>query len=180
LNRTHFYASSRVPLSFDRLHLRIALHLGPALLFLWRIQTVLQAIHCQSSPDWSTMQYGAAGHQLDTDFGGEGGFLWRTSSALLFWENAEDSCRAVDMLPLDPSSTRPAGSLALLWPLFVSLGFGQFMETLSCALQGRHPIQEVGMTIFEYVDHSQPELTLDLASHGMKRALSGYSIHPSA
>lgn len=96
------------------------------------------------------MQYGAPSRQLDTDFGGEGGYLWRASSALLFWEAAEDSCSAVNMLPTDIQSTRPAGSLALLWPLFLSLGFGQFMETLSCALQGRQPIQEVGMTIFEH------------------------------
>ncbi|KAF2690552.1 hypothetical protein K458DRAFT_483866 [Lentithecium fluviatile CBS 122367] len=150
LNRTHFYASSRVPLSFDRIHLRVALYLLPMMLFLYRISTILEAIHCQTAPNWSTMQYGASGKMLDTDFGGEGGFLWRASSTLLFWESAEESCRAVNMLPVDPGSTRPAGSLALLWPLFVSLGFGQFIETMSCALQGRHPIQEVGMTIFEH------------------------------
>jgi hypothetical protein len=120
------------------------------LLFAYRIQNVLQAIRCQSSPGWSQMQYGAANRQLDTDFGGEGGLLWRVSSSLLFWEDTEASCRAANMLPLDPSSTRPAGSLALLWPLFVSLGLSQFVETLSCALQGRQPLQEVGMTIFEH------------------------------
>jgi hypothetical protein len=96
------------------------------------------------------MQYGSSGRQLDTDFGGEGGFLWRASSTLLFWEDVEDSCKGVNMFPVDPSSTRSAGSLSLLWPLFMSLGFGQFIETMSCALQGRHPIQEVGMTIFEH------------------------------
>jgi hypothetical protein len=34
--------------------------------------------------------------------------------------------------------------------MFVTLGFGQFVDTLACALQGRRPIQEVGMTIFEH------------------------------
>lgn len=96
------------------------------------------------------MQYGAVDRQMETDFGGEGGYLWRGTSTLLFWETTEDSCRAANMLPLNVESTRPAGSLALLWPLFLSLGFGQFVETLSCALQGRHPVQEVGMTIFEH------------------------------
>lgn len=96
------------------------------------------------------MQYGASGRQLDTDFGGDGDFLWRASSALLFWEDVETSCKAVNMFPQSPDQTRPAGSLALLWPLFISLGFGQFIETLSCALQGRRPIQEVGMTVFEH------------------------------
>ncbi|KAF1846720.1 uncharacterized protein K460DRAFT_406911 [Cucurbitaria berberidis CBS 394.84] len=150
LNRTHFYASSRVPLSFDRLYLRVAIYIAPLLLFLFRIQSVLQAIRCQTSPGWSEMQYGAPGRQLDTDFGGDGGYMWRAASALLFWETTEDSCRAANMFPADPESTRPTGSLALLWPLFLSIGFGQFVETLSCALQGRHPIQEAGMTIFEH------------------------------
>ncbi|KAF2268764.1 ubiquitin-protein ligase-like protein [Lojkania enalia] len=150
LNRTHFYASSRVPLSFDRLYLRFALYILPTLLFLYRIQSMLQAIRCQTSPTWSEMQYGAPGRSLDTDFAGEGGIPWRASSALLFWEDVETSCKAVNMFPTDPASTRPLGSLALLWPLFLSLGFSQFIETMSCALQGRHPIQEVGMTIFEH------------------------------
>ncbi|KAJ4351557.1 uncharacterized protein N0V89_006900 [Didymosphaeria variabile] len=150
LNRTYFYASSRVPLSFDRLHLRLALYLLPLLLFVYRIQSVLQAIRCQTNPNWTSMQYGPTGRQLDTDFAGDGGFLWRASSALLFWEDVESSCKAVKMFPIAPDSTRPAGSLALLWPLFISLGFGQFVETLSCALQGRHPVPEVGMTIFEH------------------------------
>ena len=120
------------------------------MLFLYRIQGILQAIRCQTSPGWSEMQYGEPGRSLDTDFSAEGGFLWKTSSALLSWQDVETSCRAVNMFPADPSSTRPAGSLALLWPLFISLGFGQFVETLACALQGRQPVQEVGMTIFEH------------------------------
>jgi hypothetical protein len=119
-------------------------------LFLFRIQSVLQAIRCQTAPTWAEMQYGAPGRGLDTDFAGEGGILYRASSALLSWQDLETSCRAVNMFPVDDGSTRPAGSLSLLWPLFISLGFGQFVETMSCALQGRQPIQEVGMTIFEH------------------------------
>jgi hypothetical protein len=107
-------------------------------------------MRCQTSPGWSDMQYSASGRQLDTDFAGEGGYLWQAASALLFWETTEDSCRAVNMLPIDAESTRPSGSLAMLWPLFLSIGFSQFVETLSCALQGRHPVQEAGMTIFEH------------------------------
>jgi hypothetical protein len=135
-----------VPLSFDRLHLRGALYLLPLLLFVYRIQSVLQAIRCQTNPGWTDVQYGPTGRQLDTDFAGDGGFLWRASSAVLFWEDVEQSCKAVNMFPLAPDTTRPAGSLALLWPLFISLGFGQFVETLACALQGRHPVPEVGST----------------------------------
>ncbi|KAF1993238.1 ubiquitin-protein ligase-like protein [Amniculicola lignicola CBS 123094] len=150
LNRTHFYASSRVPLSFDRIHLRIALYILPTILFVFRIQSILQAIRCQTSPSWSEMQYGALGRDLDTDYAGDSGVLFRASSALLFWESADQSCMAVNMAPVGLDATRPSGSLALLWPLFLSLGFSQFIETLSCALQGRQPVQEVGMTIFEH------------------------------
>lgn len=150
LNRTHFYGNSRTPLSFDRLYLRFSLYVLPLLLFLYQISNVLRAIRCQTSPDWSEMQYGATNRYLDTDFGGEGGYLWRLASTLLFWETTEESCRAVNMLPLNESVTRTSGSLALLWPMFLTLGFGQFVDTLVCALQGRRPIQEVGMTLFEH------------------------------
>ncbi|KAJ5065210.1 hypothetical protein J3E72DRAFT_235591 [Bipolaris maydis] len=150
LNRTHFYGNSRIPLSFDRLYLRFTLYVMPLMLFLYQISNVLRAIRCQTSPDWSDMQYGASGRHLDTDFGGEGGFLWRLGSTILFWETTEESCHAVNMLPQDSSATRDSGSLALLWPIFLSLGFGQFIDTLACALQGRRPIQEVGMTLFEH------------------------------
>ncbi|KAF1945212.1 hypothetical protein EJ02DRAFT_509669 [Clathrospora elynae] len=150
LNRTHFYGNSRVPLNFDRLSVRLALYIAPLALFLYQIQSVLQAIRCQTSPGWSEMQYGAHDRQLDTDFGGDGGYLFKFASALLFWESTEASCRAANMLPLTAGSLRPAGSLALLWPIFLSLGFGQWVETIICALQGRRPIQEVGMTLFEH------------------------------
>ncbi|KAF2204669.1 hypothetical protein GQ43DRAFT_364122 [Delitschia confertaspora ATCC 74209] len=150
LNRTHFYASSRVPLSISSLQLRLALYILPSILFLYRIQSVLQAIRCQTSPDWSEIQYGKAGKQLGIDFAGEGGLLWRISSFLLSWQDVEASCKAVNMLPSDPSSTRPTGSLSLLWPLFISLAFSQFVETLSCSLQNRTPVPETSMSIFEH------------------------------
>ncbi|KAH6614271.1 ubiquitin-protein ligase-like protein [Boeremia exigua] len=150
LNRTQFYASSRVPLSFDRLHMRLALYIIPLMLFTLQNLNMIRAIRCQTSPDWSQMQYGTPGRYLSTDFSGEGGYLYRASSRFLFWETTIDSCQAVGMFPSDADTTRDNGSLALLWPLFMSLGFGQFVETLCCALQGRPPVQEVGMTIFEH------------------------------
>ncbi|KAJ4313157.1 hypothetical protein N0V94_007086 [Neodidymelliopsis sp. IMI 364377] len=150
LNRTQFYASSRVPLSFERFHMRLTLYLVPLLLFTLQNLNMVRAIRCQSSPDFSEIQYGTPGRYLSTDFSGEGGYLYRASSSILFWESVEETCRAVGMLPVAVDETRKNGSLALLWPLFLSLGFGQFVETLSCALQGRPPVQEVGMTIFEH------------------------------
>ncbi|XPS76620.1 hypothetical protein M3J09_008668 [Ascochyta lentis] len=150
LNRTQFYASSRVPLSFDRLYMRFALYIAPLMLFALQNLNMVRALRCQTSPDWSEMQYGTSGRYLSTDFSGAEGYLYRASSSFLFWEDATDSCRAVGMLPSAADTTRPNGSLALLWPFFMSLGFGQFVETMSCALQGRPPVQEVGMTIFEH------------------------------
>ncbi|KAF2494206.1 hypothetical protein BU16DRAFT_583157 [Lophium mytilinum] len=145
-----FYASSRVPITLNKWYLRLTLYLLPTVIFLYRIQWILQAIQCQTSPGWSEMQYGSSGKGLDTDFAGEGGFLWKMSSALLLGQGDEASCRAANMLPPDMSTPRPSGSLSLLWPLFISLGFSQFIETLACALQSRQPSPETGMTIFEH------------------------------
>jgi hypothetical protein len=150
LNRTYFYASSRVPLRLQRLHVRFALYILPTLLFAFKILNLVRALRCQTAPNWSEMQYGGPGRQLDTDFAAESEFLFKASSALLFWEPLGASCKAVDMLPLSSDSPRQSGSLALLWPLFLSLGFSHFIETLACALQGVRPLQEVGMTIFEH------------------------------
>ncbi|KAF2275541.1 ubiquitin-protein ligase-like protein [Westerdykella ornata] len=150
LNRTQFYASSRIPLSFRKLHVRFVLYIVPILLFLHRAQSLLRAVRCQTSPSWSTIQYGSPGAYLDTDFAGEGGFLFRMSSALLLQEPLGTSCAAVGMLPTEPNLTRASGSLRLIWPFFVSLAFSAFVETLSCALQGRRPLHETGMTLFEH------------------------------
>jgi hypothetical protein len=42
------------------------------------------------------------------------------------------------------------GSLSRLWPLFETLCFSQFVETISCAVQGRQVAAETGMTLFEH------------------------------
>lgn len=54
------------------------------------------------------------------------------------------------MMPTGENTAKLSGSLSLLWPLFLSLCFNQFIETLACALQGRQPMPETGMTIFEH------------------------------
>jgi len=69
---------------------------------------------------------------------------------LLFWENDADSCLAVDMIPSRSESWDRKGSLSLLWPLFQSLCLGQFIETISCTVQGRPQMTETGMSIFEH------------------------------
>ena len=120
------------------------------LLFLVHALNLLQAIRCQTSPQYSFLKYGDAEKSFDLDFAGDEGFLYYLSSTLLFWENDADSCLAVDMIPSSSDLWERRGSLSLLWPFFQALCFGQFVETLSCALQGRPVMTETGMSIFEH------------------------------
>ena len=107
-------------------------------------------MRCQTSPDFATRKYGDPGKQQVYDFAGGGGVLYNLSSILLFWQGEEDSCLAVNMLPSDDDLTKFRGSFSLLWPVFQSICFGQFIETLSCAVQGRTVMTETGMSIFEH------------------------------
>jgi len=54
------------------------------------------------------------------------------------------------MVPLSESGMDFMGSSNNLWPLFLSLCLSALTETISCALQGRQPMAETGMTIFEH------------------------------
>lgn len=107
-------------------------------------------MRCQTSSDFSILKYGNAGTHGRLDFADDGGFLYHLSSTLLFWQADEDSCRAVGLIPTSPGTSHQQGSLALLWPLFQSLCLSQFIETLSCAIQGHHVFTETGMSLFEH------------------------------
>ena len=119
-------------------------------MFLSHTLSLLQAMRCQTSPEYSSLRYGKANKHLDLDFSGDGGIIYWTTSLFLFWENDASSCRAVDMIPSRSEVWDRRGSLSLLWPFFQSLCLGQFVETLSCALQGRQLMTETGMSIFEH------------------------------
>ena len=149
LNRTQIYSAARrnINLAWP---LRLALRLGPILLFLHHILNLLQAMRCQTSPNFSYLRYGKAEKHVDLDFSGDGGLLYRLSSMLLFLETDADSCLAVDLIPSRSEPWDRKGSLSLLWPLFRSLCFGQFIETISCAVQGKPLMTETGMSIFEH------------------------------
>ncbi|SLM36510.1 hypothetical protein LPUS_06076 [Lasallia pustulata] len=151
LNRTQIYASARRHISLG-FPLRLALRIVPLVLFLWQTLSFLQAIRCQTSPDYSVMRYGKPGKRLTLDFAGDGGPLYYLSSRLLFWQNDQESCLAVSMITSTPGLEAQSryGSFSLLWPLFQSLCLGQFIETLSCAVQGRAVMTETGMSIFEH------------------------------
>lgn len=72
------------------------------------------------------------------------------SSTLLPWESDEQSCLAVDMGWPAGTSGLPYGSFSLLWPVFLLLCGSHFIETFSCALQGRPVMTETGISIFEH------------------------------
>jgi Zinc finger, C3HC4 type (RING finger) len=87
------------------------------------------------------MRYDNASLHYALDHAGDGGFLYQFSRSILFWESDDESCRAVGMAAL-PKTHKQSGSLALLWPLFLSFCASSFVETLVSALQNRQPITE--------------------------------------
>lgn len=118
-------------------------------MFVHHTLRLLQAMRCQTSPAFSYLKYGNAERHVDLDFSEDGGLLYYMSSTLLFWENDAESCLAVDLVPSKSEPWVRRGSLSLLWPLFRSLCLGQFVETMSCAVQGNPLMTETGMSIFE-------------------------------
>lgn len=107
-------------------------------------------MQCQTSPWFSTLKYGKPGTHSAFDFAGDGGFLYHLSSALLFGQADADSCQAVGIISASQATHQQQGSLALLWPLFQSLCLSHFIQTFSCAIQGRHVHTETGMSLFEH------------------------------
>lgn len=115
--------------------------------------SLLQGIRCQSSPDYATMRYGSPGKTMIFDYASAGGPLYRFASNLLPWESDQQACSAVKMARVAGTSNSPKipyGSFSLLWPVFMVVCLSYFVETLSCALQGRNVKTETGMTIFEH------------------------------
>ena len=119
-------------------------------MFLYQTLSLLEAMRCQTSPEYSSLRYGKPDKRLALDFSADGGFLHHLSSTLLFWQGDKESCLAVRMSKRNDGSQPLRGSLSLLWPLFQSLCLSQFIETLSCAVQGRQVMTETGMSIFEH------------------------------
>jgi len=156
LNRTLVYASTRRNLTLPW-KVRFCLRIVPIVLLLVQAQWLLQSIQCQTSPDFSMLRWGNATKHSELMFTQNGGMLHTLASTLLFGASDEDSCLAVRMIsaepneqPKFPSVTDLTGSLSLLWPLFKTFSFSQFVETLSCAIQGRQVAAETGMTLFEH------------------------------
>ena len=154
LNRTYVYASTRRNLSLGW-KVRFTLRIIPIVLFTMQARWLLQSIQCQTSPDFAILRWGNSSKSSELLFIQNGGMLHTISTTLLFGASDADSCRAVSMVPLYDQETtaKPVeltGSLSRLWPLFETLCFSQFVETVSCAVQGRQIAAETGMTLFEH------------------------------
>ncbi|KAI1352411.1 hypothetical protein F5Y01DRAFT_280025 [Xylaria sp. FL0043] len=151
LNRTHIFAASRRRLRLTW-PLRLFLRFAPILLFAYQARRLLQAIQCQTSPDFAEMRWGSSNKTSDLMFAEPSGYLHGLSSTLLLGASDYDSCRAINMIPASNQdfSSELRGSLSQLWPLFQTLCLSHFIETVSCAVQGRPVAVETGMTLFEH------------------------------
>ncbi|EAQ87967.1 hypothetical protein CHGG_04586 [Chaetomium globosum CBS 148.51] len=149
-NRTHIFAATRRRLRL-RWHVRLFMRIAPVILLLLQARWLLQSIQCQTSPDFSELRWGNATKSSDLMFAQPNHFLNRLGSTLLFGASDEESCRSVKMIPWDDrEQPELVGSLSRLWPLFGTYCLSQFMEVLSCAVQGRPVAAETGMTLFEH------------------------------
>ncbi|KAL5349267.1 hypothetical protein ACLOAV_005555 [Pseudogymnoascus australis] len=129
VNRTQVYASTRRPLSLG-FRTRLALRVLPIILLAIQARWLLQSIQCQTSPNFGMLSL-------------RRGFMPCCENDPPIEEDQAD--------PQIPNSLpKLSGSLGSLWPLFQTLCVSQFVETLSCAVQGRHVASETGMTLFEH------------------------------
>ena len=149
LNRVNVYASSRqrIFLTWEK---RLALRIIPILLFLSQIRQLLQAIRCQTSPDYSQFRYGTPGMNTMLDWNAPGSWLFTLSSALLHGSSDQDACVAVGISRPSSGARAPYGSFSLLWPTFIRMCLSQLIETISCSLQQLPIMTETGMSVFEH------------------------------
>ncbi|CAK7239516.1 MAG: hypothetical protein STHCBS139747_000947 [Sporothrix thermara] len=151
LNRTYIFAATRrrVRLQWP---VRLMLRSLPIVLFLLQARRLLQSIQCQTSPNFAELRWNNASKQSDLLFSEASDFLHGLSSNLLWNPSDADSCRSIKMVPADRYAPTSGlrGSLSLLWPLFLTFCLSSFVETLSCAVQGRPVAAETGMTVFEH------------------------------
>ncbi|KAL2267742.1 hypothetical protein VTJ83DRAFT_5019 [Remersonia thermophila] len=149
-NRTHIFAATRRRLQL-KWHVRLLLRAGPLILLLLQARWLLQSIQCQTSPDFAELRWANASKSSELMFSYPNPVFNKLSSALLLGASDAESCRSVKMVPWDDRAhPELSGSLSRLWPLFETFCVSQFVEVLSCAVQGRPVAAETGMTIFEH------------------------------
>jgi len=149
LNRTHIYAATRRRLRL-RWTARLLIRITPIILISVQAVRILQSLQCQTSPDFAQLRWNTGTKSSELMFAHPNRFFNGLATHILFASD-EQSCRAVQMIPADdPSSSYDLrGSLSRLWPLFGSFCMSHFLETLSCAVQGRRHAYETAMTLFE-------------------------------
>ncbi|KAF4125343.1 Ubiquitin-protein ligase [Geosmithia morbida] len=149
LNRTHIYAATRRRLRL-RWTVRLLLRFLPIVLITMQSVRLLQSLQCQTSPDFAMMRWGDSTKSSDLMFLHQNKFFNSLAGTLL-QSTDEQSCLAVNMVPSpdDVSTQHLRGSLSRLWPLFATFCLSHFLETLSCAVQGRAHAYETAMTLFE-------------------------------
>ncbi|KAK2066789.1 hypothetical protein P8C59_000577 [Phyllachora maydis] len=149
-NRTNIFAATRrrVRLGWQ---MRLLLRFIPILLLLSQGRRILQSIQCQTSPNFAELRWANASKSSDLMFSQSNVFLHGLSATLLLGATDKQSCQSVQMVPWESESQlHLRGSLSRLWPLFVTFCYSQFVEVLSCTIQGRPPSAETGMTLFEH------------------------------
>jgi hypothetical protein len=153
LNRVAVFGSTRqhINLTWTK---RFALRLIPVMLFVAQIHKLLQAIQCQSSPDFMSLRFGTNNTSDTTGRGlewhSEDRFLHWASSSILLTSSDADSCAARGMSASNSGAAPEYGSYSLLWPTFVRLCLSHLLETISCSLQQTPVMTEVAMSLFEH------------------------------
>jgi hypothetical protein len=149
----------------------MGLFLAPIVAICVQAQWLLEGMRCQTSPDYSFYRYGNASKAFELDYAGEGGFIYNLSSFLLFWESDLDACNNVQMTNMN--GTKPAGSLSLLWPLFLSLCMGAFTDTLSSALQGRVALSDFNLLELSFAFNEAESMVVRVFEAALTTATSG-------
>ncbi|KAK4165159.1 hypothetical protein QBC43DRAFT_316125 [Cladorrhinum sp. PSN259] len=151
LNRTAIFAATRRRLRL-RWPFRLFLRLPPIIALLWQCRRLLQSIQCQTSPNFAELRWGNTTKSSDLMFSQANTFFHGVSSTLLFGAADQESCYSVRMVPWNDGQEQHelVGSLSRLWPLFLTFCVSQFVEVLSCTVQGRPMAAEIGTTLFEH------------------------------
>ncbi|KAB8342723.1 hypothetical protein FH972_022323 [Carpinus fangiana] len=149
LNRSLVYSSSRRHIALGWVS-RLTLRIVPIATFIYQILSLLQALRCQTGS--SPPPIIVTGLEKASYYPAAGGndFLYWLSSSILFWQDDNTACVNAGMVPTGEDKLAYLGSSTILWPLFLTLCLSHLIETISCSLEGRPPMAETGMTIFEH------------------------------
>ncbi|KAJ6780451.1 hypothetical protein PWT90_01817 [Aphanocladium album] len=150
LNRTHIFAATRRRLRLQW-KLRLLLRFLPIILLAMQVRRLLMSMQCQTSANFAELRWGDPTKHSRFLHAHTNNFLNNLSSILLLGATDEQSCAAIHMIPVDDQAKASSleGSLSALWPLFGTFCLSHFIETVSCAVQGRTLSAETGMTLFE-------------------------------